>query len=680
MATAWDEVGLAVPQSTSNSPISDPWAAVGEPVATEAPQTSNGPPAPGKGRVDLIRPNTVGGRVRDAFTGESTTEFPDAQEFAPALMRGGVRPEDLERIGAFDLTGVNRSGITPDPKAQLDILRRNIPGLEDRQDRYGNVMLRAPQFGVSEWTYLNRPGLSARDGDEFATQTLATLPFLGMAGAGGNTVRQAAVRGGAGLAGAEVAKDALATAAGSEQGVDLTRAAVGGVVGGLTAPGVPSAILQTAANVASVPLQPVASTIRGLINPEREALRRVGTAETRDVAAGNAQLTPADEAMAAMTGQPLMTVDHGGDTSRALLRSAANTSPEARGTIDRALSPRFETQSERSGDFFRQIVGPPANAHAAGQTIDQARRTTLGPLYDTAYRVGAVGVHTPGLAALEAEPAMQAALRAAEASMRNKQAAGTMQTSARGPTTNPTLEYWDQVVRHLADRTTTLRASGAREEARDIGEIRNRLLAELDTAFPEYARARGTAAAFFRASDALEAGENFAMQSFDRAQSRQAVQQMTANERDMFRQGYASRMIERLDNTADRRSVVTQVVGSRGAREKLEIALGPQAAHEMEAFMRVEMLMDLPRQALGNSTTARQLFELGLAGGAGLVSAGGDPTNPNAWVTAGLMYGARRGMARIDERVVRQVAQMLVSQDPAVRQRALQQVAGNRRM
>lgn len=425
--------------------------------SSSAPETGTAPQheAAGPGKSVLPERPGIMARVADVFTGNSRTEFPDAPEFGAALMRGGVRPEDLERLGHLDLTSAGRSGITPDPNAQLDILKKNIPGLEARQDAYGNIMLRAPQVGVEEWAYLNRPGVSGRDAEELTVQTLATLPFLRFAGRGGHLVASVA-RGAAGLGAGEVAKDALATAAGSEQGIDPTRAAVTAVTGAVTAPGVPTAIVSGAGRTLAAPFRngpvaEIASMVRGQRNPEAEATRRVGTALAAVERAGQTALGDADRLMAEQTAQPAAVIDSGGHTTRALARAASNASPEARGTLDNFIAQRFETQAERAGEFLTSLVGPPANVTAVQGGLNTARRSTLGPLYDAAYQRGAVGLHTPGLAALEAAEPMRRAIQAAEQSMARKELAGTLATSVRGPTTNPTLEMWDQVARSLAD-------------------------------------------------------------------------------------------------------------------------------------------------------------------------------------------------------------------------------------
>jgi hypothetical protein len=110
------------------------------------------------------------------------------------------------------------------------------------------------------------------------------------------------------------------------------------------------------------------------------------------------------------------------------------------------------------------------------------------------------------------------------------------------------------------------------------------------------------------------------------------------------------------------------------------VALGPQRAEELEAGLRVEGIMDLARNAVqGNSTTARQLAELGLAGGAYGFSGGGiNPfTDPGAVVNAAIVYGAARGRNAINERLSRRVAEMLVSNDPRILLQGIRTVARN---
>jgi hypothetical protein len=111
----------------------------------------------------------------------------------------------------------------------------------------------------------------------------------------------------------------------------------------------------------------------------------------------------------------------------------------------------------------------------------------------------------------------------------------------------------------------------------------------------------------------------------------------------------------------------------------MNVALGPQRAREVEARLRVEGMMDLARSAVqGNSTTIRQLVELGLAGGVGgYESYQGDP---QALMKAALIYGAARGHRVIDESVAKEVAKLLTSTDVGKLQKGIALISKNKNM
>src|SRR5688500_3366116 len=126
--------------------------------------------------------------------------------------------------------------------------------------------------------------------------------------------------------------------------------------------------------------------MRGIRNVDDEAARRAVTALQRDANADPNmlnRLTPQEFA-----GNPSSTiVDIGGDTTRALARSAANTSPEGRTALNRAIDDRFEGQSGRLTGWLNQTFHYP-NAHAQQQAIDQVERTVNRAGYARAYRAG----------------------------------------------------------------------------------------------------------------------------------------------------------------------------------------------------------------------------------------------------------------------------------------------------
>jgi hypothetical protein len=229
----------------------------------------------------------------------------------------------------------------------------------------------------------------------------------------------------------------------------------------------------------------------------------------------------------------------------------------------------------------------------------------------------------------------------------------TLRTLPNGEVAKPNLEFWDQVKRQL-DRGDW----SSREWSRT-------LRGHIDQLVPEYGTARQGAASFFGAQNALEAGQNYVVQRLANRETRQALAQMTGQQRQLFQDGFIDRLIQEV---RARRTPLGYFQENPMMSEKMEIALGPQRAHELEAMLRVERLMNMSREAVrGNSTTARQLMELGLAGGVGLGESNMNPlslaANPQALLHTALVYGALRGHRVIDQNVARQVATLLASGD-----------------
>lgn len=507
----------------------------------------------------------------------------------------------------------------------------------------------------------------ASTGAAAATATGAKL--LGLTG---QTLPQLMARGGASNA-------VISAGDAAVRGEDpLTAGGIGGAIGA-AAPGVGRL-------VNSKIVEPVRNAIRGVTDPAGEAERRVASAIDRDIRNQDRGLTLKEMTDATASGQPTALVDAGGEVTRALTRSAANTSPEARSTLNRLIDDRFESQSPRLADWLRNTFHFP-NADAQQDALDKIARTVNRPNYAKAYSEGANLKFTETLEQISQAPVVQDAIRKAMVSAKNEAAkmgftppknpfafdeSGRLKLKANpdGSKIEPNLQFWDIVKRSL-DKTGT-------PEARDWARI---LREHLDDVVPSYGTARAGAAKFFGAGDALEAGENFvgASQRFGIPEARKALAKMSADERQLFQDGYISRLVQTIEKTGDRRSVLNKIMGSEAAREEINVALGPQRAKELEARLRIEGIMDLARPAVqGNSTTARQLVELGLAGGVGTYqSYEGDP---QALVKAALVYGAARGHRVIDERVAKEVAKLLTSSDFTKLQKGVRLIANNKNM
>jgi hypothetical protein len=201
---------------------------------------------------------------------------------------------------------------------------------------------------------------------------------------------------------------------------------------------------------------------------------------------------------------------------------------------------------------------------------------------------------------------------------------------------------------------------------------------ELDTQVPAYKQVREGAASFFGAQDALEAGRNFVTARGENADYQRGLAKMNPAERGLFASGFASELAGKVHELRDAQNVLNQTfLTSPAAKERVNMALGPDKAKELEVYLRAETLADRLRGALGNSTTARQLHEMGLAatGGAGLLAGEGleffrgeGGSNEGHALGMALAIGgafAKHKSDVVQRSVARAVGEMLASQRPS---------------
>lgn len=435
----------------------------------------------------------------------------------------------------------------------------------------------------------------------------------------------------------------------------------------------------------------IAPTVNAMRNPAQEAERRVGMALTRDQQAGNA-VTNTDEAVARVTGVPLINADRGGETTRALARSVANQSPEARGVIERTANDRFAGQGDRATDFIRRLTGGAVDDIGYQTAIKETARYVNKPAYEKAFNSPrAQAMWHEGYEQLMQAPAMQQAARMATSRGANRAAAEgwtpvrnpfefgeqgrfTLRADANGNRALPNLAFWDQVKRNLDGMIGKSQRAGDKTHSADLLTLKSHLVRMMDEAVPDYQKARQGAASYFGADDAIEAGKSFVNNRRAIPEARKAYEKFTPAEKAGFATGFASEMIDKIKSVRDRSNVIDQVFKSQAAREQIELVFGPQKAKAVEAYVRVEDLADRLRGAMGNSTTARQLVELGIGAGGGAYLTG---DWQGALGGAAVARGVRHMGQRIDNNVMQAVAKMLTADNPKALQQAVK-LAGER--
>lgn len=636
---------------------------------------------------DAIVPSSQSGRPRVVIDTGKIGQQPEGPGVGTSQDRGaldaGARgvAQGLTANFGDEIRGlVEASGANPNDPASLSALvtgaLRYWTGNQTAKQRYEEAAAR--ERGANKAAEEQYPVASIA-GNVAGAIALPLGAAANAASLPGRIATGAAV--GAGLGGAAGVGEGKGALDSASRGI--TGAAIGGALGG-AAP----AVLEGLIRGGRAAITPIANAVRGVRNVDDEAARRVATAIQRDInidpQAAN-RLTPQEFTASVQGGGPAMAMDIGGETTRALARSAANTSPEGRAVLGRAIDDRFEGQTDRVTGWLRNTFHFP-DADAQSAALDQVAKTVNRPAYAKAYAEGRKGVWDADLSELSQAPVVQDAVKAATKQAQNKSAGGQLGPGTVSRWVNdgkPTLEFWDLVKRQIDQEINVAKRAGRNEDVGTLTEVKNTIIQKLDDAVPSYAQARAGAAGFFGAKDALDAGKKFVSVNMSSADARRALSKMSPQERQLFQDGFVSEFIGALEKVGDRRSILNKIAASPAARDKLNVALGPVKAAELEAGLRVEGIMDLARNAIqGNSTTARQLAELGLAGGTYGISTSGNvlSPNPSALMNAALVYGAVRGKNAVNERLSRRVAEMLVSNDPRILLHGIRIIARNQNL
>lgn len=504
---------------------------------------------------------------------------------------------------------------------------------------------------------------------------------------------------------------AYGAVSGAGEGEDLVdraaHAATGGTLGAILGFAAPVAVggAQKLGEGAAYLARPITEAIRGSSNPEQQAAVNVLSARARDARSLRPGLSDAEMRAAETAGQPVANVDRGGSTTLSLARSSANTSPEARAALEALSEDRLAGQKPRTVQWLNETFDFPDSPKAL-ETIETTATKENGKNYLIARRDGAHGLWSPELERLTSSPDVVAAMK--DAATKGKSRAvfegyggfnpgvtvdnGGIVTFQKGPSgvpTYPNLQFWDYTKRALDDAANEASRKGRKDEAVFLGGISRQLRTELDNLVPSYADARAGAAKWFGAENAVEAGGKFAtmggLDAIKLAQARGELAKMGPANRKLFEIGFVGNLISKIETLKDGQDIVKNIFNSEFARKQIALAVGPERAKELEAYLLRERAMNGLGKALGNSTTFRQFMEAGMAGAtnpytlagatAGATSYLSGDVGPGDALAGAMAFAARKGKIKIDENVARRVGEMLASDDPGVLRRGLAMVA-----
>jgi hypothetical protein len=439
----------------------------------------------------------------------------------------------------------------------------------------------------------------------------ALLPFLGtakyaqMAKDAAPLVRAGVTAGASAVTGALTGALGGAGAAGVGERMAGAQAggALGGIVGG-AAPAVTKGIGMAGGKVVDVTsgipvVQQVGKAV-GLatgqtIDAANRAKAKLLEAMYRD------KVSPADlEKMIQAATKPVGIVDIAGENVKSLADVAQKYPSEARQAAKLALEERGAGQAGRiQGDISKYLGGftDPFEYTAA---IAQRQKQVSSPLYQKAYSYGEVT--EPSVLKFLELPQFKTAAKEAQALL-----------AAEGRTVDmsrPTVETLDNIKRGLD--VLIEKETDSFGKVSKLGNIyknkKNEFLSELDTAVPDFGKARAAFAGEAELLDATKLGQDFYKQTA--AEASRTFAKLSPSEQEAYKVGALDAVKTKIQTAKDTADIRKRIFGSPEERQRVSSLFPDDATFKQfeKDMMTESMMRKTQEKILGNSATAeRQL-------------------------------------------------------------------------
>lgn len=394
---------------------------------------------------------------------------------------------------------------------------------------------------------------------------------------------------------------------------------------------------------------------------------------------------------------------------------AADVGPTAQ-RLSRApgLKEAADDMVPRMREFTQRITGVDQKAPQFADLLEEFGKTERKRVYDVARsQPAAQAISHPDLDALSKidvwEQAHKAAMRntdgVPEWNVRPPERVAATSPTPTGlfdPSGNPimrpgqpasyrpgNLNYYDQMKRELDSIITQATRTGDDTLKASALNVRQKLLDTIDPIVPQYKEARGVAADTFKAATAPEAGARFLTLSddYDINEFQKAFKTFTPEQKKGFAVGLMGQ-IEKELSTRGSQLLVNRFLRNRQFLDKLEFALGPEAAGQVRAKVLSENLIQqaakiadqvassAAMQGAAKPVTAAATKAVGTAGIAGaafeyqailglLQQAGINPTVALGMLAyTGAQAGKAYAMSRLEQRVANRMIDLIKNNDP----------------
>jgi hypothetical protein len=428
--------------------------------------------------------------------------------------------------------------------------------------------------------------------------TIATAPVVAAAGLG---------RLGAGLPnwlrfGGLGAAEGAITGSGQSPDDRVGGAIKGGAVGAVTGAATPYVLRGG---------QQVWNGIRNATGTTANVSRDLGRALARDNDTPQSVINRLNQSSAVRPNMTTLT-DVGGENVRGLTERVAQTPGAGRTQVIPAIERRQRNQSIRIGSDLRELTGTARSAtEAFDETITQ-RAAAARPLYERAMQFDAAASRPAALAfAREVGTGWGENILRSPALRRTLQSEYGIENIDDAPLM-PLIDAWKK---EMDDAARSAGRAGNNNQARVIAASRDRVLAAVDEANPDYAAARQAWGGPSGFMEQIDEGRRIFNVPADELTAN--FRRLPADQQDAYRIGAVHEIMQRIGNNSAKLPDVTKLLRSPEMRAKIA-ALMPDNRTAQEWFRRLEFetqSSEMSQRALGNSATARRMAEQDQAAG-----------------------------------------------------------------
>jgi len=315
----------------------------------------------------------------------------------------------------------------------------------------------------------------------------------------------------------------------------------------------------------------------------------------------------ATHAKAAETGKPVALADVGPQGVKDAAGATGRTPGPGREIAQGTVLPRQEGQVARvSGDVGEAVGGKPGSFTQTTDELTAQQQAKAKPLYQQAF-ADPKPVVSSKIVEITNRPSGKAAI---QRGLKIAQDEGIPEAElvvrdAAGNITGYSTKALHYAKLALDDMIEAAQRSGDNSAARAYTIMKRELLGEIDRVNPAYAAARKAFAGPAANKNALEAGRKAVNSHPDQIKSEMAG--MSEAEQEMYKRGFAQRIIEDVERSPDAGNAARRIFGNTAKRERLRAVLGDEEYSRLAERLGVEDAMygTYKRTNVGSETAER---------------------------------------------------------------------------